>query len=190
MAQVHITKQAAAQRQIDAVIRILFSGEDPLAVHTVVAAAHSILADLNKNYRKPFVMNGIYLHALNQLHEHFLPDETNKWNLQDFKKWFHDVRNQPANFLKHANRDADKALNPATLETDHLLLEACALYMELGFEPTPEMYAFSRWHLAVYPHDEGDRIVTAAGVVHSLERTAQLQFGAYLLDRILERTQE
>ena len=46
MASVSTTKHSAAQRQIDAAIRILFSGEDALAVHTVVAAAHRIVLDL------------------------------------------------------------------------------------------------------------------------------------------------
>ena len=48
MASVDITKPTAAQRQIDAAIRILFSGEDVLAVHTVVAAAHRIVLDLRE----------------------------------------------------------------------------------------------------------------------------------------------
>lgn len=43
-----ITKTVAAQRQIDAAIRIMFSGEDPLAVHTVVAAAFGIVKELTK----------------------------------------------------------------------------------------------------------------------------------------------
>jgi len=177
MANLHITKQAAAQRQLDAAIRILFAEEDPLAVHTVVAAARRILVDLDEKHRKPSVMDDVYLHALPQLQDRF----PGRWNFQDLKKWHQDGTSKPANFLKHADRDADKALNSATLKTDHLLLEACVLYVSLGFELTPEMSAFSRWHLAVYPHEQDDGIKTAAGFVHTLERNAQLQFGAFLL---------
>lgn len=45
-ANVHVTKLAAAQRQLRAAIRMFFSGEDELAVHTVGAAAYRLLADL------------------------------------------------------------------------------------------------------------------------------------------------
>lgn len=180
MADVHITKPAAAQRQIDSAIRILFSQEDPLAVHTIVAAAHRILFDLDNKHRKQSVLDDLYAPSLKQLRERF-PRETSGWNPCDFKSRIQRVKSEPANFLKHADRDPDNALNPETLKTDHLLLEACALYVCLGFELTPEMWAFFRWHLAVYPHEQEDQIKTAAGFVHKLERSAQLQFGAFLL---------
>lgn len=45
-ARIHVTKLAAAQRQLRAAIRMFFSGEDELAVHTVVSASYRIIADL------------------------------------------------------------------------------------------------------------------------------------------------
>ncbi|MGH8569395.1 MAG: hypothetical protein ACREXU_15660 [Gammaproteobacteria bacterium] len=45
-ARLHVTKLAAAQRQLRAAIRIFFDGEDELAVHTVASAAYKIIADL------------------------------------------------------------------------------------------------------------------------------------------------
>lgn len=47
-ASVHLTKIAAAQRQLDAAIRMVFQNEDELAVHTLAAAAYRILRDLKK----------------------------------------------------------------------------------------------------------------------------------------------
>jgi hypothetical protein len=47
-AAVHVLKIAAAQRQLDAAIRMTFANEDPLAVHTVAAAAGRVLRDLAK----------------------------------------------------------------------------------------------------------------------------------------------
>jgi hypothetical protein len=47
-AAVHVLKVAAAQRQLDAAIRMTFANEDPLAVHTVAAAAGRVLRDLAK----------------------------------------------------------------------------------------------------------------------------------------------
>jgi len=45
-AQLHVTKLAAAQRQLRAAIRMFFVGEDALAIHTVASAAYHILSDL------------------------------------------------------------------------------------------------------------------------------------------------
>jgi hypothetical protein len=44
--KVYVTKIASAQRQLDTAIRMHFSGEDELAIHTVAAAAYRILRDL------------------------------------------------------------------------------------------------------------------------------------------------
>ncbi|PKU22660.1 hypothetical protein [Telmatospirillum siberiense] len=46
MGSVIVTKETAAQRQIDAAIRMYFAQEDELAVQTVAAAAYTILRDL------------------------------------------------------------------------------------------------------------------------------------------------
>jgi hypothetical protein len=46
---VHVLKLSAAQRQLDAAIRMDLGGEDPLAVTTVAAAASRILKDLRED---------------------------------------------------------------------------------------------------------------------------------------------
>lgn len=48
MTKVYISKHSAVQRQLDAAIRWLFEGEDPLPIHTVVAAAYGLVKDLLK----------------------------------------------------------------------------------------------------------------------------------------------
>jgi hypothetical protein len=45
-ATVHITKIAAAKRQLEAAIRMFFTREDELAIHTVAAAAFRVLRDI------------------------------------------------------------------------------------------------------------------------------------------------
>lgn len=45
-AHIHITKLAAAQRQLRAAIRLYFMEEDDLAIHTVASAAYKLVADL------------------------------------------------------------------------------------------------------------------------------------------------
>ena len=44
--EVFVSKIAAAQRQLDAAIRMIFSEEDELAIYTVAGAAHRILRDI------------------------------------------------------------------------------------------------------------------------------------------------
>jgi hypothetical protein len=46
---IQISKIAAAQRQLDAAIRMFFQREDDLPIHTIAAAAFQILRDLTKN---------------------------------------------------------------------------------------------------------------------------------------------
>jgi hypothetical protein len=45
-AKIHITKLAAAERQLRAAIRMYFGGEDELAVHTVAVASYRLITDL------------------------------------------------------------------------------------------------------------------------------------------------
>lgn len=45
-ARIHVTKLAAAERQLRAAIRMYFSQEDELAIHTVASAAYGLLRDL------------------------------------------------------------------------------------------------------------------------------------------------
>ena len=46
MAKINVSKVEAARRQIDVAIHMLFSEEDPLAIHTLAGAAFQILRDL------------------------------------------------------------------------------------------------------------------------------------------------
>ena len=45
-ATLHVNKLAAAKRQIQAAIRLFFMPEDEIAVHTIAAAAYSLLKDI------------------------------------------------------------------------------------------------------------------------------------------------
>ena len=46
MAEIHVTKLAAAKRQLCAAVRMYFYGEDELAVHTLASAAYRLIGDL------------------------------------------------------------------------------------------------------------------------------------------------
>ena len=195
MASVDITKPTAAQRQIDAAIRMLFSGEDALAVHTVAAAAHRIVLDLREK-RSGTRGQGPYAEFLREgvttLYQEQLGTSPSSAIIQrvlpQFERFFRNHLNRPANFLKHADRDAGKSLDQNSLQTDLLLLVSCKGYADLGFALTPEMEVFVRWHLAVYPHEPTDPIKTGAGYVHDLSRPHQLEAGEdFLLSLYRER---
>ena len=96
-------------------------------------------------------------------------------------KHFHQHFRHPANFLKHADRDDERSLNPKDLDTDKLLLITCSTYAELGLEYTLEMKAFGKWCLAIWPREDGDKIKTGAGYVHEMSRAHKLEFGNFLL---------
>ena len=177
---IRITKQLAAQRQIDAAIRMLFAGEDPLAVHTIVAAAHGIISDLAK-------IRGIDIYAdigreiLRELYEEktheTIPIGTLERLHGELKECIHNKLRYPANFLKHANRDSDKSVKQEEMKTDELLAVSCDAYLRLGLKFTLEMAVFRQWHLAVYPADEDDEVWTADGYVHDMPRDSQIVFG-------------
>lgn len=185
MSSVSITKFSAAQRQIDSAIRMLFSGEDALAVHTIAAAAHGIVLDLAKKRNLPLYTESIRKTIVTQYRQQFgetIPNEKLQILTAQFeKKHFRPHLNRPANFLKHADKDAGKVLGEDSLQTDLLLLVSCVTYAELGLEYTPEMKTYCRWHLAVYPHQNGDEIETNGGYLHDLSRAHQLEFGDFML---------
>jgi hypothetical protein len=49
---------------------------------------------------------------------------------------------QAANFLKHADRDAEDHLPVDEIKNEHVLMGACAAYLQLMRTPTPEIVAF------------------------------------------------
>ena len=190
MASVSITKLSAAQRQIDAAIQILFSGEDVLAVHTVVAAAHRIVLDLaEKRNLAPYtesIKTTIATLYRQQFRETIPNHKLQHWAAEFENKNLRPYLNRPTNFLKHADQDAGMVLDQDSLQTDTLLLASCVTYAKLGLEYTPEMKAFFRWHLAVYPHEDGDEIKTASGYVHDLSRAHQFDVGDFMLSHYRE----
>ena len=144
----------------------------------VVAAALGILKDLTKKrgevWRFEDSMNAFFHRWRPQLHE---------WrDSSEFIKFAVGSRNRSATFLTHADRDHGSSLDETEPDTDTLLLVSCVTYTDLGLSLTTEMRAYCRWHLAIYPHEEGGAIRTSVGYAHELPRHHQLEFGSYLLE--------
>ena len=172
MAKIKVTKLEAAQRQIDAAIRLLFKNEDPVAIHTVAAAGLQILKDLAKN------------------------DNTQVWQMMSQcirpemrKIWRNEVEHKAVNFLKHADKDPDEVLeNVDEIINDLTLFSACILYDDLGHQWTPEMASFILWYSGIFPdhiRDDLPRSAMVAEVANNwrdLPRNEQLAFGKEILD--------
>ncbi len=117
MADTGIIKRDAARRQLDCAIRLLFSGEDSLAIHTLAFAAYCILRDLL---------------GKSQTREVFRQFEKSQ-KLGEIPK-----------FLKHAVTDPHAYLNKHSEKSAHLTLAAAVrLWKEHGNEETPDMRRFS-----------------------------------------------
>lgn len=86
MTKIRINKMDAARRQIDSAIRMTFANEDPVAIHSVVAAGHRIIKDICE-------LRGDV--------ESYL--RFTDWIEPQFEREFWRHLNASANFLKHAD---------------------------------------------------------------------------------------
>ena len=129
-----LDKPEAARRQIDAAIRMLFSGEDPVAIHTLAMAGFRVLRDLAKHAESP-------MESL--IDSRLKPDKKAKlWRRI----------NSLSNFLKHADKDPDEIHAPVEEEiNDVVLLLAVQYYQDLGYQPTHEMLILRAWCMVFYP---------------------------------------
>jgi hypothetical protein len=130
MTEIAITKEAAAQRQIDAAVRMLFlHGEDLIAIHTVAAAARNLLKDLadrrgvDVDVEKRSAVSTI-LNIRSGRDRFGLNDQAviNYLSWMEDDKRTHQFRNKAANFLKHADKDPANHVDGSELDTVWLLV--------------------------------------------------------------------
>jgi hypothetical protein len=102
-----VTKLQAAHMQLNAAIRLHLSDFDALAVHTLAGAASTLFSDL--------------------IAQHDLAKSMDQWaqeaNAIDAKTYFRIMR-KAQNFLKHAGKDPEEALEFDPIETEHLMFFA------------------------------------------------------------------
>lgn len=173
MEKIRVTKIEAAQRQTDAAIRMLFNGEDPVAVHTVAAAAGRILKDIAEQRGSAAL------------------DLFNARIREDKRKEFWGLTNRAANFFKHADKDPEEILEDVPEEAnDVFLFINCLLYQDLGHQLTSEMFAFVSWHMGMYPNllkDDSSLksvVIERFGWLSDLPRDNQLQSGKLVLQEV------
>ena len=124
MTSIPISKLDAARAQLDAAIELYFTTENPVAVHTLTAAAYNILRDIARKSGSghPFLKTS------------FIDEYP-----EDKRKGIHEFINHPENFLKHADRDADGILDLNPEITEILLIDALAYFRDKDI-PRPRYY--------------------------------------------------
>ena len=127
--ELRVTKLDAAKRQLETYIRLYFHEGDPVAMHSLAAAAFGIIKDIN-------AQNG----GDETLFEKML--EAIKPELRD------EIRGkmvEAQNFFKHADRDPDETLLFYPESTEFMALDACSKYIELSGENPPLFQVFNGW---------------------------------------------
>jgi hypothetical protein len=119
-----ISKGEAAQRQLDTAIGLYFAEGDPVAIHTLAAAAYELVTALREG-------EGI-------------TDEITDMIIPGRQKEFRQVWNQAQNFFKHADRDSDAILEFDPAQTELRLFMASLRYDAVGTR-TESMIAFQIW---------------------------------------------
>ena len=183
MAKIRINKIDAARRQLDAAIRMTFGGEDPVAIHSVVAAAHRIIRDICE--KRGDIES--YLRFTD-------------WIAPGHEKDFWGAMNASSNFIKHANADTDAIHEMDDEVSDYMIAFASKWYRDLGYSPSIEMRVFIGWWAiqnikALKPEALGklglpnqyiDKISgqfsEAAKAMSVLPRKGRLEFGRLSLD--------
>jgi len=129
MANLQISKLDAAKRQLETAVRLYFSEADPVSIHTLTAAAHELLSDVNKSRGGPPMLTESLL-------QNVRPDKVDEAKRR---------LSATANFFKHADRDPEEvhAFDPA--QTEILLFDACFKYKDLTGELVPTLGVYWGW---------------------------------------------
>lgn len=183
MTTLTINKLDAAQRQLDTAIRLTFSVGDPVAIHTLAAAASRIIRDLCE--------------ARGDVEAYL---RFTDWIKPEYLREFWGKYNASANFLKHADQDhsASHDLNPDG--TDYLMLNAVHWYHGLESQMATEMRVFMYWFAACHPNilireSDGDTrldaavagILQASELTRAFNRDERIKLGGVILDRAKQK---
>ncbi len=152
MQEVWIDKLDVARRQIKAAVRLYFREDDPVVIHTVVAAAHQVLFDIGKG-------EGVTGAIKN----------SNKLKPEEIQGYIRSI-NYPFNFFKHADRDSDNRINigPLLRFTQDFLMDAIVMLQGLTSEIPIEAKVYWTWFVAKYPKDFED--VPRDGAIRRLQK--------------------
>lgn len=162
---IYVSKLDASVRQLEQALKMFFSYGDVVAIHTLAAAAHEILADLGEKQG----LKGI-LRDLSTIRE----------NKRDEVKA---MLRKPQNFFKHSDRDGQEK---ETLEfvpniTEFFLYDSCTLYVQITGENRTLLGLYNVWFFLNHPGILADK--EKAARMADLARSLQLNIqdrGAFL----------
>lgn len=125
----NITKLEAARRQLDTAIRLLFTQDDAVSVHTLAHAAFGILKGLADYHDENRVLNAAKSIA-------------QRTNEKEFWKSF----NRTGNYFKHADKDATEVLSEVPEEENEALIHlAIEIYKDLNAPISTGIQVFDIW---------------------------------------------
>lgn len=134
--EVTISKLEAARTQLETAISLFFQEKDVVSIHTLVAAAYTIIQDVNKGRGgSPMITKGLIPMLVPQ-HK---------------RKSVYEKLNSAQNFFKHADRDLDATLTFRPSVTPLLIFDAALKYHEMTGESPVGVNVFMWWLLATMP---------------------------------------
>lgn len=130
---IRLDKLEVAERQLCEAIRLFFERRDPVAIHTLTAAAHAVLHDLGKK-------NGTrsMLKDLAPIRE----EKRKEWDR---------LLNAAQNFFKHADRDPKECYDFHYEASKFYMLDAVDMLLALTRSIPKEAFVFRIWICAKHP---------------------------------------
>jgi hypothetical protein len=125
---ISLNKLDAAHSQITSAIFMYFHWGDPVAIHTLVAAAYGVLQDINK-YKggKPMTQDF-----------DFIKDKKLKGSIIK-------IFREPQNFFKHADEDPEGNLDFFPYASAYMLFESIGIFQKLANHKSPLFEIFKAW---------------------------------------------
>ena len=114
---------------------LYFNDADPVSIHTLAAAAQSILKHLGPRESSTMLLESCMAPLPKEL-----ADEIRK------------AIRKPQNFFKHADQDPGESIDFAPGLTDFTLLDAMVKYLELTGDLTLMLRAYEKWFVVRHPH--------------------------------------
>ena len=129
-AGVSLSKIDAARRQLETAILLYFRDGDAVSIHTLAAAAHEILAAVNRKRGSEPMISDMVLEGIKL----------------EYRDAFNDRVKEAQNFFKHGSRDPFATLTGfSTRQSEVLLIDACLAYGRITEDRPPVTRLFALW---------------------------------------------
>lgn len=134
---IKLSKLDAARRQLDSAIRLWFSCDDPVTIHTLVCAAYQIIQDMNNHNKEEKLV------TLVEIINAIVKPESRQQYLRAMRK--------PMTFFKHAERDPRDILTFDSRLSETFMVVAINGLISLGEQISDVQRAFCAWNDLHHP---------------------------------------